>query len=230
MLLVHGLGTTSSLWSDVIADLGRHVLTLAPDLAGTGRSEQPRGRLDLASQAGLLHALLDETGHDRVVVAGHGIGGAVAVHLAALAPTQVAGLVLCSSPVHGDAWPTPADLTLLLPAVLGLAWEQLPWARRQEGRGHVERSSGARGVARAVDMAGVEAAWRMVTAAPPPALVCWGERDETLHPSYGRRLVGELAGAAWVPVADAGHMVPLERPERVAEEVAAFCGELTSRF
>lgn len=206
VLLVHGLHTTSQVWTDVMADLGRHVLALAPDLAGMGRSERVPGRLDLATQARLLRALIRVTGPSRVLVAGHGIGGAVAVHLAALAPREVAGLALVAAPVHEDAWPTPADLRLLLP--------------------RVRAAAPARAIAKAVDMAGVEAAWRTVIAAPPPALVVWGDRDTTLHPSYGRRVAGDMPGSVWVPVADAGHMLPVERPERVAEELAAFAAEV----
>lgn len=256
VLLVHGLPTSSYLWRDVMRDLEHHHRTVAPDLLGLGRSERPRAsRYDLAAQAELLLRLLDHLGHDRVVVAGHDLGGAVAVHLAALAPERVAGLVLVGTPLHADTWPTPPVLPLLVPGARqalvtalrhapGLARRLLGRALGAAGGGPnaalEERElafylapllspEGARGLlhfVRSVDLSATEAAWRTVCAAPPRTLVLWGEQDRLHSTTYGRRLVAEMPGAVWVPVADAGHQLPQQRPERVAEEVAAFLAEL----
>ncbi|MGH8869688.1 MAG: alpha/beta fold hydrolase [Actinomycetes bacterium] len=253
VLLLHPLPATSYLWRDVQRDLASRIMTVAPDLAGCGRSERAPGRLDPARQARLLRDLLDVLEVERVVVAGHGVGGAVGVHLATVAPDRVAGLVLMSAPVHRDVWPPATALPLLLPGVRALAPEMLRvvpgLARALVGRAFGTDSSdatapeqreveaylaplrtpeGARGlrdVVAAVDMVGVEAAWDVLRAAPPPALVLWGEDDSTYRLPYGRRLVGELPGAAFVPVPGAGHLLPRERPERVAEELAAFVAE-----
>ena len=70
------------------------------------------------------------------------------------------------------------------------------------------------------------AALEVVAAAPPPTLVLWGGDDARLTPAYGARVAAIIPGATWVPVADAGHLLPVERPERVAEEIAGFLSEL----
>lgn len=120
LLLLHGLPTSSYLWRDVMRDLERELPTIAPDLLGMGRSERPRvGGYDLPAQARRLLGLLDALHLERVAVAGHVLGGAVAVHLAALAPDRVAGLVLLGTPLHAETWPVPAVLPLTLP---GLGW------------------------------------------------------------------------------------------------------------
>ncbi|MDP9408676.1 MAG: alpha/beta fold hydrolase, partial [Actinomycetota bacterium] len=117
MLLLHGLATSSHLWRDVARDLGHGRLVLAPDLLGLGRSEQPASAARLApgAQGDILLLLLDALGHDRVVVVGHEIGGAVAVALAARAPERVAALALLGAPVHADALPLRWHLPFLLP-------------------------------------------------------------------------------------------------------------------
>lgn len=250
LVLLHGLPTSSYLWRDVMRDLEHDVRTIAPDLVGLGRSERPRGRdrsrLTLATQAARVLALLDALGLDRVAVAGHDLGGAVAVHLTALAPERVAGLVLVDAPVHADLWPPAPVLPLLVPGV-GEAWvgalqrapalaarvlrRALGAPADRELRHYVEpllapgAAAGLLRLVRAVDPAAAEAALRLVCAGPPPALVLWGERDRLFSPAYGRRLAGEL-GASWVPVGEAGHLLPQERPQRVAEEIAAFLAEL----
>jgi pimeloyl-ACP methyl ester carboxylesterase len=250
LLLLHGLPATSYLWRDVARDLEHERLCLMPDLLGCGESERPSDRraYRLEEQAGVLLRMLDQLGIDRFAVVGNDLGGAIAVHLAAQAGSRVAGLVLSAAPVHELAWPTTPVLPLL-PRGLGEATIGILRTRPAFARGVVARALGARlsdreldrylsplrspeGAAallrlvRAVDLGPVERAWQQLRAAPPPTLVLWGEQDRLRSPAYGRRLAAELPGAIWSPVADAGHLLPAERPERVAEEVSGFLAEL----
>ena len=237
LLLIHGLGTSGRLWCDIARDLEHTHRSLIPDLAGCGRSERPRrSRMSPAAQAESLLSLLTSLGHNRAVVAGHDVGGAVAVHMAALAPERMAALVLVNTPLHADAWPPRAARPLLVPA-LGRALARAASARHDTANaaasalagGAVSASNGLRGVSdlvRAFDPGAAAAALHMVAAAPPPTLVLWGADNDRLSPSYGARLAAEIPGATWVPVEDAGHLLPQQRPERVAEEVAGFLAEV----
>jgi len=121
VLLLHGFPTSSQLWRKVgpemCAGTDDDLHVLAPDLVQLGASERTGSRIDLATQARLLLGLLDALGIGEVIVAGHGLGGAVAVHLAALDGRRVAGLVLLDSPLHADAWPVPGALPMLIPGV-----------------------------------------------------------------------------------------------------------------
>jgi len=255
VLLLHGFPTSSQLWRSVAPEMCKasddDLYVIAPDLVQLGGSERTGRRIDLTTQAHLLSGLLEALGVSQVVVAGHGLGGAVAVHLAALSPERVAGLALLDAPLHADAWPVAGALPMLVPGVRALCARALPLVPQLAervlgvavGRGsealadrpldrHVEalRAPGAaRGLvhfAAAVDMVSVEAAWNIVRAAPPPALVMWGAEDRVHSLPYGRRVAAELPSAAWVPVAGAGHLLPEERPERVAEELVAFHAEV----
>jgi pimeloyl-ACP methyl ester carboxylesterase len=252
LLLLHGVPTSGYLWHGVMRDLGHGYRTTAPDLAGLGRSERPRAPLTLARQADLLLDLLDQLGYARAVVVGHDVGGAVAVHLAARAPERVAGLALVSTPLHREIWPPIRTIPLLLP---GLRSALLRALRLQpDGAGRLlaralgvgphsaldsdeldvylapllrpEGGGGLVDVVAGVDMNAAQQAWDLVRAAPPPTLVLWGEEDPLYSSSYGRRIAAEMPGAVWVPVPDCGHLLPHERPERVAEELAAFIAEL----
>ena len=106
------------------------LFVLAPDLVQLGDSERTGSRIDLATQARLLLGMLDAHDVDQVIVAGHGLGGAVAVHLAALDASRVAGLALLDCPLHADAWPVAGALPMLIPgvrAVCGRALPVVPW-------------------------------------------------------------------------------------------------------
>jgi len=248
LLLVHGVPTSSYLWRNVMRDLESTVPTVAADLVGLGRSERPRRHgYRLAEQAALLRGLLDELALPRVALAGHAEGGAVALELAALAPDRVAGIALLGTAAHPDAWPPPAVVPLLLPGVGRATLEvlrQLPGPARRAVRtalgqlpdleldhylAPLRSAEAARGLVRLVrslDLAGTAAALEILRPGAPPALVLWGTDDPVRSAAYGRRLAGELPGAVFVPVAGAGHLLPEECPERVAEELAGFVAEL----
>lgn len=254
VLLLHGYPTSSYLWRDVQRDLGPRHPTYAPDLLGLGCSERPRaGRYDAASQASLVLSLLDALGLDRVAVVAHDVGGGVAVHLAAEAPERVAALVLLDTPLHTEVWPVPVVRMQSLPLVgeaHGTLMRLVPGLgertlRASLGRGLVATEftpktlrhyaapllspEGIRGMlslARATDPRAVQEAFGLVAADPPPSLVLWAERDAWFSPAYGRRVAGELRGASYVEVADAGHFLPEDRPERVAEEIEGFLAEV----
>jgi pimeloyl-ACP methyl ester carboxylesterase len=202
----------------------------------------------LEDQASLLLRLLDQLGLERVAVLGADLGGTVAVQLAARARDRVAALALVGTPLHPLLWPTTPVVPLLVPAV-GEALLAALRARPRLGRRVVARALGARlpdreldrylaalrsredaaaflRLVRAVDLRPAERAWEQLCADPLPTLVLWGTEDALRSPAYGRRLVAEMPGAIWAPVAGAGHLLPAERPERVAEEVAGFLAEL----
>ncbi|MCA1825209.1 MAG: alpha/beta fold hydrolase [Mycobacteriales bacterium] len=256
ILFLHGFPTSSYLWRDVQRDVGHRHRSYAVDLVGLGRSEHPTaGPYDLAGQAQLLVGLLDELAVDRVAVVGHDLGASVGVHITALARDRVAALVVMDGPVHADKWPAPVVVPLLAPVIGDLqvaALARLPALGRRYLGAQLARglrvapltsreldcyaapllsATGGRGLLRllrAVDPQALEAAWRLVCADPPPALVLWAEEDVWESAAYGRRVADELTGAAWVPIADAGHFLPEDRPERVAEEIEAFLAEIST--
>lgn len=246
LLLLHGLGTTSALWSDVARDLEHRYRCLLPDLVGAGGSESPadRAAYPLTAQASRMLGLLDALDVRRCAVAGHDIGGSVAVHVAALAPERVGALALLSATVHAEMWPVPAALPYLVPGLRRLALTglgALPSVgvrvlRRTMGTALPDETlrrwlrpmttpDGARGTLalfRAVDLAPTEAALGLLSGTR--TLVLWGEQDRLHDLAYGRRVAAALPRSVWVPV-HGGHLLPAERPERVAEELHAFLAD-----
>jgi haloalkane dehalogenase len=252
VLAIHGLPTSGYLWHGVMRDLGRRRLVVAPDLIGLGWSERPAtGPYGLQDQAALLASLLDDLDLPRVAVAGHDLGGAVAVHLAVARPERVAALLLFDSPLTADCWPVPQVLPLLPPGLgeicIGALRRTPTLARLLLGRALAaggggrlsqravrnylgpllgpEGGAGLLRFVRAVDLAAAEAALEVLVVEPPPTLIGWGELDHLHSPAYGRHLAARIPGAVWTPISGAGHLLPQERPERVAEEIAGFLGE-----
>lgn len=246
LLMIAEPPATSYLWRDVARDLELDHRCVMPDLVGCGTSERPENRkgFSVHAQAEALRGLLDLLALRRVAVVAGGVAGLIAIELAALDPGRVAALVLTGTVLHADSWPVAGVLPFLPPGAGEVAMARLRRPHNQERsrrrlaallstqdgpdlEHYLEpllRPGGGRSllrVLRSVDMDLARGSLELVVAAPPPTLVLWGSQDRQLSPEYGQRVAGELA-ASWVPIADAGHLVARDRPERVAEEISAF--------
>jgi pimeloyl-ACP methyl ester carboxylesterase len=232
LVLVHGAGGSQRTWPAVLRELpGRRVLCV--DLPGHGEAPPP-GERSVAGYAGALRAMLEAIGVERAAVAGHSLGGAVALALALGDPARVAGLLLVG---------TGARLRVA-PALLEASADPARAAEVAEGMGAACCGSGAtaevragveRDVARtpagvlhgdftacdAFDVMGRLAEVRV------PARVVVGAEDRMTPPRYATALAAGLSAPPPVVVPGAGHMVTLEAPGVVAgaaEELLARIG------
>ncbi len=100
LLLIHGLASTAWAWTPIARRLRSATRVLALDLRGHGLSESPRSSYDLESLAYDALTVLSANGYGAdldgppAVVAGHGLGAAVAVTMADLRPGSIAALAL----------------------------------------------------------------------------------------------------------------------------------------
>jgi pimeloyl-ACP methyl ester carboxylesterase len=227
LLLIHGAGGTHRHWPEALRELpGRRVI--AVDLPGHGGSP-PTVSTTVAGYARSVLALLDRLGLARVALAGHSMGGAVALTLALEAPARVAALLLVGTgarlrvaPAILQATADPATLAQAAGQLAGCAFgPSASEALRQE---FVE---GLRAVAPGVvhqDFAACndfDVGERLGEIRAPALVVC-GSEDRLTPPRYSAHLCERLAGARLELVEGAGHMVMLEAPARVAQAAAAF--------
>ena len=81
VLLLHGWPTSSFLWRRVMPPIARRNRVLALDLPGFGASDKPTdGRYNWGDFELAIDGFLDALGIDQVAIAGHDLGGPVAVH------------------------------------------------------------------------------------------------------------------------------------------------------
>ncbi len=102
LLLLHGFPLSSALWDRVLAPLAAYGPVVTPDLRGFGASDAPAGPYTMERLADDLVELLDTLGIERAWVAGHSMGGYVALALAEKHAHRVAGLGLLHSHPYAD--------------------------------------------------------------------------------------------------------------------------------
>ena len=81
----------------MLALLERDFTVLAPDLLGHGDSAKPRGDYSLGANASLLRDVMLALGHERATIAGHSLGGGIAMQMSYQFPERVERLVLVAS-------------------------------------------------------------------------------------------------------------------------------------
>ena len=103
-LLLHQTPFGLAEWVDIqplLADMGFD--TIAPDNPGYGMSDPPPDSVTIADLADNLVDLLDGLNVERVAVAGHHTGAAIAASFAARHPDRTASVVLHGCPVYSAA-------------------------------------------------------------------------------------------------------------------------------
>lgn len=228
VLLLHAGVCDRRMWRDLLPGLSRAHRVVAPDLRGFGESPLPPG--DFAD-ADDVAALLDECGIAAATVVGSSLGGRVALELAMLHPERVSRLVLLC-PAHRGPEPTAALMAFgdeedrlleagdLAGAVdLNVRTWLGPEATDETRALVAEMQRHAFEVQLAAEEATPSPERRSVEVAPAdiavPTTVVTGGRDLDHFQAVGEMLAARIPGAEHVPLAWAGHLPSLERPDEV---------------
>jgi pimeloyl-ACP methyl ester carboxylesterase len=231
LLLLHGAGGSHLDWPREVRRLpGVDVISL--DLPGHGRSEGP-GHDDIAAYGGDVAAFISALGLERVCVAGHSMGGAIAQWLAVQRPQWLASIVLIGS---GPRLPVSPKILAALPVdpqsavslIMRYAWRKESPPRLVELAAKAMLAGEPDQCYRdflACDRFDLSGGLGEIEA---PALAIFGEDDRLTPPEYGRQLVAGIPRARLLIIKDAGHYVMLEQPRAVAVAVSAFIREASA--
>ena len=97
LVLIHGAGDSSAVWEKQTSYFSRNHRVLAVDLPGHGARVRERGMDRHEKNAEEVCRIMDQQGVSKAVVAGHSMGGAVALTMALEHPQRLAGLVLVAT-------------------------------------------------------------------------------------------------------------------------------------
>lgn len=250
ILLVHGLGGQTAHFDYGVADyLARNHRVVVVDRPGSGHSTRDASApADVSTQATSLAALIERLGLERPTVAGHSLGGAIALTLALEHPARVGALALVAPLTHvQDAAPEVFKAlaiespwlrklfawTLATPGsiagskkVLAAVFAPEPAPRDFAVKGGGMLSLRPRQfLAASADMQALPGHMPRVQARygelSVPVGVLYGREDAILDwQANGQALADKVAGAR-LQLADGGHMLPVTQPQLVAEFIEA---------
>jgi 3-oxoadipate enol-lactonase len=227
VLLIHAGGMDGRMWRPLVERLEDRYWLIVPDLRGHGTTPLPPQEY---SHVDDLLGVLDDLKVERTAVVGCSMGGHVALELATAAPERVNALALLASALDIDDWSDEirqywAKENELVEAgdIDGAVEVNVrTWGRE----GETDDLVGEMVRASLEHQVGVEAPERELTVdlatIAVPTLAVSGGRDFADFARIADRIAAEVPGAQRAEVADAGHLIPLERPDETAELLVPF--------
>jgi pimeloyl-ACP methyl ester carboxylesterase len=249
VVFVHGFLVDGRLWDGVATRLAEDgARCIVPDWPFGSHKAALTADADLSPPgvAELIAGFLDELGLERATIVGNDSGGAMSQVLAAKHPERVERLVLTNCDMLENFPPTafqPLMRIAKVPGVLNAMMVPMRFARARRvafapfAGTRIEDDLLAdwcrpyltdRGVARdtrkfllGMDKRHTLAAAEALRAFERPVRFAWGVDDRFFTLGHARRLAAMLPDAEIAEIADAKTFVAIDRPERVAEVVAA---------
>lgn len=244
LVLLHGIGSNAQSFAGLMTRLADQRTVIAWDAPGYGASAPLAVEWPSADDySDALAGLMDRLGIGKLDVLGHSLGALIAARFAVRHPQRVGRLIL-ASPALGYGTAPGAPLAPAagnrLEAMMSegaVAFAATRGPRLVHARHDAALVAGVVAAMSEVKLPGYAQATRMLSCADlisdgaefaMRTLVLVGAQDEVTPPANCQRLFDAIAAARpdlghrFEIVADAGHAAPQERPEAVAQSIAAF--------
>jgi pimeloyl-ACP methyl ester carboxylesterase len=249
VVFVHGYLVDSRLWDGVVDNLSDRCRCLAPDwpIGSQPMAMNPDADLSPYGIAAIIASFLEALDLEDVTIVGNDSGGAMSQVLVTRHPERIGRLVLTNCDTHENFPPgpfkamppiakIPGGMSFLaapfrIPALARAAFR--PFAKREIPpdlvRSWMEPGLNDPGVKRDLKKVTIgmnkrytlEAAEKLRTQ-ELPILLAWAPKDRVFPLKFAERLAGEVPNAKIVEIPDAATFVPLDQPQRVADEIAGF--------
>lgn len=238
LVFLHYWGGTSRTWNMVTAELEEKFTTVAYDFRGWGQSDKSPAGYTLTDMADETLSLIQTLGIKSYVLVGHSQGGKISQLVASRRPEGLRGLVLVApappTPVHfseealetqihaydsrENALQTIKFLSARTPA---------PAIVEQIVEDSMSSSEEAR-LAYPTAMI-LEDILAEVTKINVPTLVIAGELDHLDSvEQHKQEVVARIPNAQFTIIEGSGHLLPIDEPIQLAEEIARFAAPLVS--
>ncbi len=232
VLCLHGVGGNGAVFAPLMDRLAEKHSPCAFDQPGHGRSGGLDSLGSIERMTDFTRALIEKLDLRRPVLLGHSLGGAIALEYALRYPQEVRALVLCASGARIEI----PDAVLELHRRVTEGKERRPFTRdvfSSAASPEVMRQGFMEDMktdprARYGDMLALRDwnAEERLAALTAPCLVVRGEAEQPGLIAQAELLVSRVPGARELVVPKAGHMLPLEAPEALADGIERFLASL----
>lgn len=249
VVFVHGYLVDGRLWDGVVDNLSDRFRCLAPDwpIGAQQIAMNPDADLSPPGIAATIADFLDALDLEDVTIVGNDSGGAMSQVLVTRHPERIGRLVLTNCDTHENF---PPGIFKTMPPLAklpgGMRVLSIPFRSRAVARRAFKPFSRApipdeliaswmapaqedRGVMRdlkkvtgGMNKRYTQAAAEKLRGMNLPILLTWAPGDRLFPISYAERLAREVPNARVVEIPGASTFVPLDQPERLAEEIAQF--------
>lgn len=232
LMLIHGYPLDHTIWHELAPRLEADFDLLMPDLRGFGQSEVMEADRSIIGYASDLAGLLTHLRIRKALIAGHSMGGYVALALAREYPGRVSGLGMISSQMAADPPDRKAGRYATAQQVNEQGVGPVVESMTPKLSADAAIQSFVREVMSRQKAAAVSTALYAMADRPDssdifasfgfPVVIVHGDADALIPVDRGREMKAALGSAHYAELAGVGHMPMLEKPEAVAEALRFF--------
>lgn len=232
LVLLHGYPLDHRIWDEVVPLLEDDFEMILPDLRGFGQSQLVESQYTIADMAADVAALLDELGIENTYIAGHSMGGYIALAFVRNYAQRVLGLGLIASQALGDS-PERKDgryaaadeimRTGVGPVVESMSPKLTPDERVQAHVRDLVAEQSPIGLANALKAMGERLdATLVLPSFTFPVVIVHGTADELIPVERAREIKATIKPAYLTELSGGGHMPMLEDPQKTADTLRKF--------
>lgn len=227
LLLVHGFPLDHTIWEPLLPLLEDQFDLVLPDLRGFGWSGRPASQYSLRDMSADLLALLEHLEIENALVAGHSMGGYIAMDMERAFPRRILGLGLVATQPAADSAERKASraqeaMAVIADGVAGTAERMAgiltsdPDLQKNLKSLILRQDPG--GVAGALlAMADRDDSTELLSHLDLPVVIIHGLQDAIIPVEKARQMNAMLKQGALVTLEGAGHMPMMESPRECAE-------------
>jgi len=226
LVLIHGFPLDHTIWERTVRFLDDKFDLLLPDLRGFGGSSTVESQYSMEDMAADLAGLLDHLHIEKAFVAGHSMGGYLALAFARRYPERMLGLGLVSSQLPADPpdrkegrYKTASDVAEKGVVVVADAMApKLTSKPALESQLHklIQNQSQAGVIGALKAMAERSDSTSLVSGLRFPVVLVHGDKDALIPIERAREVRTAQPDAQLLELADVGHMPMMEAPFETA--------------
>ena len=227
LVLLHGFPLDHHIWDEIMPLLENTFDLIIPDLRGFGESttiDTPYTMEDLASD---IAGLLDHLGVEKTAIAGHSMGGYVALAFARLHPEKVSGLGLIATQALADTpdrkegrYKSAADVAKngISGVVDVMTTKFTSNERLQEfARKTMERQQPAAYIGGLKTMAERAESTSLLGTMKYPVVIIHGDADALIPMDRAHEMKNAISHAYFIELKDTGHLPMMEAIKETAD-------------
>ncbi len=238
-LFLHGIGGNRTNWRDQLPFFATDYHAVAWDARGYGLSEDYEGALDFGDFARDIVRLLGHLDTATAHIIGLSMGGRIALDFVARYPERVASLTLSGTrasfaqrteaereeflrlrkkPLVEES-KEPRDIApTVARSLMGKRSDRTHFDQLVESIAALHKDS----YIKTIEASTYYDRSAALDAIRVPSLLVYGGDDRLNSPALGREIAGQISGARFVEIPDAGHLCNIEAPDEFNEAVLSF--------
>lgn len=237
-ILIHAFPLNRSMWRYQLEGLSDKALLLAPDLPGFGESQLSEEAASMSLYVQQLIAFMDEQKVEQAVLGGCSMGGYILFEFWRMMPRRVLGLILCDTKAEADTDDARQNRLDMAESVRKNGTSQLAQTLPEKLLGNttqsnkielvteistIIKSTNPESVAQAqLAMASRGDSTKMLESIVAPTLIIVGEEDVLTPPQAAHSMHDRIPKSKLEIIPKAGHLSPLEQPDKVNTKINNF--------